>query len=72
MSYLIVVGFAWSALGRKIRGSPAPEAILGVVQTLSLASVSGGLIVLAGLIGTNACIPNARPLFDYSAYVNVC
>ena len=69
---MTVVGFALSSLGRMIRASSTPQGMLGTVQTLSLASVVIGLVVLAGLIGTDACIPNARPLLDYSAYVNVC
>ncbi len=76
VSYLVVVAYVSTSLRRKIStgsGLPAgPSGLLGAAEGLSFASVLGGLVVLALLILDKGCVPNARPLLDYSAYVTVC
>ena len=77
LSYLAIVGFVAAALVSKVRtgsGLPAgPGGLLGLAEGLSFLSVAAGLLVLAfTALGADGCVPNALPLVDYSAYVNVC
>jgi hypothetical protein len=41
-------------------------------ERLSLFTIGIGLVVLVQLVTDQGCIPNAKPILDYSAYVNVC
>jgi hypothetical protein len=42
------------------------------VRNLSRASIALGLVVLAGVAASKGCVPNAKPILDYSAYLPVC
>jgi hypothetical protein len=71
---LVVSGYALSSVFRKI-GKASPAAAIGsrsAVEDLSFVTVLCGLAVLCALIWAQGCVPNARPLIDYSAFVNVC
>jgi hypothetical protein len=47
-------------------------ALLLLVENLSVLSLVLGLLVVASLVADEGCIPNAKPILDYSAYVPVC
>ena len=76
VSYLVIVGFVGAALRSKLTtgsGLPAgPYGLTGAAEGLSFLSVLAGLVVLAQLQLQQGCVPNALPLADYSAVVNVC
>jgi hypothetical protein len=77
VSYLVVVAFALSSLWQKTKSGsslPAtqPSGLFGAAEGLSFVSVLAGLAVLGVLAADKGYIPNALPLFDYSAYVTVC
>uniref|UniRef100_A0A7S0VXR2 Uncharacterized protein n=1 Tax=Hemiselmis tepida TaxID=464990 RepID=A0A7S0VXR2_9CRYP len=77
VSYLAAVSlFASSLYTRASSSAPASREGAGwlqdVAEGLSYASVLGGLAVLGLLLLDRGCIPNALPILDYSAYVNVC
>ena len=59
LSYVVVLAAA--ALGSK-----------GTPQKVSRVTILLGLAVLASLISAQGCVPNAKPLLDYSAYLPVC
>ena len=65
LSYLVVVLLAFQAL-------LAPSKERTTSQQLSLFTLGLALAVLFLLISTQGCIPNAKPILDYSAYVRVC
>lgn len=64
VSYLVMVGLAGSVLFNSKKASLA--------QNLSVGTITLGLLVLVKLAADQGCVPNAKPLLDYSAYVNVC
>jgi len=64
VSYLVVVGLAGSAMLLSMSRTRA--------QKVSLVTLGTGLLVLLKLVGDQGCIPNAKPLFDYSNYLPVC
>ncbi len=43
-----------------------------LAKTLSRTSIALGLLVLAGVAAGKGCVPNAKPILDYSAYLPVC
>ena len=43
-----------------------------LARTLSRVSIGLGLVVLAGVAAQKGCVPNAKPILDYSAYLPVC
>uniref|UniRef100_A0A7S4JL61 Uncharacterized protein n=1 Tax=Odontella aurita TaxID=265563 RepID=A0A7S4JL61_9STRA len=76
VSYLLVVGIVGASLYKKVAtgsGLPAGKnGLLGAAEGLSYLSVLGGLLALASLVGERGCVPNAKPILDYSAYLPVC
>ena len=76
VSYLVVVCFVGASLRSKLSsggGLPAgPFGLIGATEGLSFLNVVAGLAVLALLQTQQGCVPNAMPLADYSAAVNVC
>jgi hypothetical protein len=46
--------------------------LLLLVENLSVLSLVLGLLVVASLVADEGCVPNAKPILDYSAYVPVC
>lgn len=65
LSYVIVVALALQSL-------VIPTNDRSIPQQLSLISLGLALVVLIQLIASQGCIPNAKPILDYSAYVRVC
>jgi len=68
LAYLSVVGLV---IRRIIVGNKT-SGVLGTAENLSLLTIGASLLVLASLIAQQGCIPNAKPLLDYSNYVKVC
>ena len=52
--------------------TPPPQTPPLSAERLSLFTIGIGLVVLVQLVTDHGCIPNAKPILDYSAYVNVC
>ena len=67
-SYLIVVVFALfpSLLSSFVSGAAT------TVTTISRLTMAIGFFILIGLIIDRGCVPNAKPILDYSAYLPVC
>lgn len=42
------------------------------IQTLSRITIALGILILAGLAANRGCVPNAKPILDYSAYLPIC
>ncbi|KAG7338347.1 hypothetical protein IV203_028605 [Nitzschia inconspicua] len=59
VSYLVVLGLA-------LLGSSS------TLKTISRLTLVVGLIVLASLVAQQGCVPNAKPILDYSDYLPVC
>lgn len=76
ISYLAIVGIVGVSLYSKVKtgsGLPAgPNGLLGAAEGLSYLSLLAGLVTLASLVGDQGCVPNAKPILDYSAYLPVC
>ena len=68
LAYLSVVGLVF----RRIINSKKSSGLLERAENLSIITLGGSLLVLASLISKQGCIPNAKPLLDYSNYVKVC
>ncbi len=68
LAYLSVVGLVIRSIFVRDKAS----GILGTAENLSLLTLGASLLVLASLVAQQGCIPNAKPLLDYSNYVKVC
>lgn len=66
LSYVAMLVFCATALFR------GKDREMTTTETVSLATLGLSLIAVAGLIADQGCIPNAKPILDYSAYVRVC
>ena len=69
IAYLVVVG---SALLPTV--SSGGKSLMDTLDAriLSRATIALGLLVLAGVAAGKGCVPNAKPILDYSAYLPVC
>lgn len=74
LAYLIVVGWFGVAIWNSISGAEDDDysSTKPWAETFSLATVGIGLLVLVKVVVDQGCIPNAKPIFDYSDYVKVC
>ena len=68
LAYLSVVGLVF----RRIINPKKSCGALERAENLSIITLGASLLVLASLIYKQGCIPNAKPLLDYSNYVKVC
>ena len=67
LAYLVVLVLAILPTNPETNeGSPS------LAKTLSRSSIALGLLVLAGIAAGKGCVPNAKPILDYSAYLPVC
>jgi hypothetical protein len=66
LSYVLVVILAGTAALRE------DTVTMPRSQQWSLATLGLALLVLVKLVADQGCIPNAKPILDYSAYVRVC
>jgi hypothetical protein len=48
------------------------QSLASLVENLSALSLVLGLLVLVSLVVDQGCVPNAKPILDYSAYLPVC
>lgn len=62
VSYLFVVAFALLP----------PSMSSSTAKNLSRITIGIGLVILAGLVANQGCVPNAKPILDYSAYLPIC
>ena len=69
LAYLSVVGLVFR---RIINSKKNSSGLLERAENLSIITLGASLLVLASLISKQGCIPNAKPLLDYSNYVKVC
>ncbi len=69
IAYLVILVLA-------VLPTPTEEDIRGrrslIVRNLSRASIALGFLVLAGVAFEKGCVPNAKPILDYSGYLPVC
>ena len=82
ISYLIVVIFALfpsSLLSTKNTEASTTSSstattvtATATTQIISRLTITIGLFVLIGLIFDQGCVPNAKPILDYSAYLPIC
>lgn len=76
VAYLTIVGIVCASLYRKVvTGSglaAGPNGLLGAAEGLSYLSLLAGLLALVILSAEQGCVPNAKPILDYSAYLPVC
>jgi hypothetical protein len=76
ISYLVIVAVAGKDVYRTIVGKRVENQqvrpIDSVVTRLSYVSVFAGLVVLASLVLKQGCVPNAKPILDYSDYLPIC
>jgi hypothetical protein len=81
LSYLAILGVVGVSLVRRkattTTGSerlPPSGGRLGaaVIEGLSFLSLVAAILTLGGLIADQGCIPNAKPILDYSDYLPVC
>lgn len=82
LSYLLVVvlgvvGPVSRTLGRVRRGGNTrvkddDDAVSSLAESISLVTIILALLAVSKLMVGEGCIPNARPLFDYSDFVRVC
>eukprot|EP00586_Coscinodiscus_wailesii_P016869 CAMPEP_0172509224 /NCGR_PEP_ID=MMETSP1066-20121228/218428_1 /TAXON_ID=671091 /ORGANISM="Coscinodiscus wailesii, Strain CCMP2513" /LENGTH=132 /DNA_ID=CAMNT_0013287599 /DNA_START=382 /DNA_END=780 /DNA_ORIENTATION=+ len=68
VSYLVVVVL----VARKLLLSDSSSGTIKTAETLSLFSLGISLLVVTNLVADQGCIPNAKPILDYSNYVPVC
>jgi hypothetical protein len=68
LAYLSVVGLVF----RRIINPKKSSGVLEIAENLSIITLGASLLVLASLVSKQGCIPNAKPLVDYSNYVKVC
>lgn len=64
ISYLIVVGIVVSSFLTKSTNV--------AVERTSQVTLALALLTLASLVAQQGCVPNAKPLLDYSAYLPIC
>ena len=69
IAYLMVAGAAIVGVDK---GEEASSSLRAAAVAASRVTVVAGLAVLAALAAERGCVPNARPILDYSAYLPVC
>lgn len=75
VSYLVILALVIRSLSRGwLEGSP--DKVVSEAETLSerlsVLSLVSGLFVLATLVAKQGCVPNAKPILDYSDYLPIC
>jgi hypothetical protein len=75
LAYLAVVGLVAASIGRSITGgssSTGKNLLLSMSERISWFTLVAALLTLLSLIVDQGCVPNAKPILDYSAYLPVC
>lgn len=68
ISYLILL--AWSVAWGVTRFQN--RRTVRLVEALSAGTIALGILVLLSLVADKGCVPNAKPILDYSNYLPVC
>ena len=75
ISYLVVLAFATKKLffsnSSQDDDTNSPQ-VVAAAEILSLATLILSLLILANLVTAQGCVPNAKPILDYSNYLPVC
>lgn len=66
VSYLVVVGMVVTSLFKDSNTSKS------TAERLSYFTLAAGLLTLVALVAQQGCVPNAKPILDYSDYLPVC
>ena len=69
IAYLVIVGLLGSLLRKQVSGESDN---ISLSEKLSLFTVIGALLTLLSLVIQQGCVPNAKPILDYSDYLPVC
>jgi len=69
ISYLIVVALVAKKL---VSTNEDGGKTTTIAESLSLFTLAVSLAVLINLVASQGCIPNAKPILDYSNYLRVC
>ena len=72
ISYLLVLGLVGLTAWRNVGGTFPSNDLLGNAEALSFKTLIAALLTLASLVVDQGCIPNAKPILDYSSYLPVC
>ena len=74
MSYLIMLALVGKVVYQNFVGDRDATSSNSTefAERLAIFSLSLGLLVLASLVEKQGCVPNAKPILDYSAYVPIC
>lgn len=76
IAYLVVVVLALSPvslIGGSSSSSNNNDGSLSInARTLSRITIVLGLLVLVSVAAGKGCVPNAKPILDYSAYLPIC
>jgi hypothetical protein len=72
VSYLVMVGLVGSSIYRNVTSSSDTANKAAIGEKLSYVSLIAGLIILASLVADQGCVPNAKPILDYSNYLPIC
>lgn len=74
ISYLVVAFFALfpSSSDSSTSTSTSTSTTTTTTTTLSRITIALGILILFKLITDQGCIPNAKPILDYSNYLPVC
>jgi hypothetical protein len=72
LGYLAVLILAAAPVWRNVTGDGIDDDIVRSAEKLSILTLFVALMTLFSLIVDQGCIPNAKPILDYSAYFPVC
>eukprot|EP00980_Cylindrotheca_fusiformis_P031151 scaffold25895_cov108-Cylindrotheca_fusiformis.AAC.4 len=81
ISYLAVVALVSKSIGRRVMGDErrrssgsidGEASLLRLSEQVSWFTLFIALLALLGLVVEQGCVPNAKPILDYSAYLPVC
>jgi hypothetical protein len=76
LAYLAVVGLVAASIGRSITGGSSSTGknplLLGMSERISWFTLVAALLTLLSLVVDQGCVPNAKPILDYSAYLPIC
>lgn len=77
LAYVAVVVLAAASIGKKVMGVESSSSSSGyspivLAERISFVTLVLALLTLMSLVVQQGCVPNAKPILDYSAYLHVC
>lgn len=72
ISYLIVVGWVIASSSVMSNNSNKNDTATSIADKFARLVLTAGGLVLISLIVQQGCVPNAKPILDYSDYLPVC